>query len=95
MLYSSLLLAVLATPAVFGSPIVEIIERQAANSIDAGMKSKGKLYWGTATDQNRLTAGSNAKIIQANFGQVTPENSMKWDTTECKFVDQRIFEIDN
>lgn len=92
MYYSYLLLTVLATrAAVFGSPIVEITERQAANSIDAGMKAKGKLYWGTATDQNRLTAGSNAKIIQANFGQVTPENSMKWDTTECKFVDRGLF----
>ena len=80
MQYSTAVLALMAAPlSVFASPIVvEVIERQSTNSLDAAMKAKGKLYWGTATDQNRLTAGSNAKIIQANFGQVTPENSMKW-----------------
>jgi endo-1,4-beta-xylanase len=30
-----------------------------------------------------LTSGQNAALIQANFGQVTPENSMKFDATEA------------
>jgi endo-1,4-beta-xylanase len=51
-----------------------LFSRQAAQSIDAAMKAKGRKYFGTATDQGRLTTGSNAAIIKANFGQVTPEN---------------------
>lgn len=57
-------------------------ERQAAQSINAAMIAKGKKYFGTCTDPGRLNAGSNAAIIKANFGQITPENSMKWDATE-------------
>lgn len=65
-----------------GAPSGEVIPRQADKSIDQLMKAKGKLYFGTCTDQGRLTTGKNAAIIDANFGQVTPENSMKWESTE-------------
>jgi endo-1,4-beta-xylanase len=51
-------------------------------SIDAAFKAKGKKYIGVATDQGLLTRGANAQLIIDNFGQVTPENSMKWDSTE-------------
>nr|1TUX_A Chain A, XYLANASE [Thermoascus aurantiacus] len=54
----------------------------AAQSVDQLIDARGKVYFGVATDQNRLTTGKNAAIIQADFGQVTPENSMKWDATE-------------
>jgi len=50
-------------------------------SLDAIFKGLGKLYFGTCADQNRLS-GTNAEVIQADFGQVTPENSGKWDTIE-------------
>lgn len=49
-------------------------ERQAAQSIHDAIVAKGKKYFGTCADQNRLNAGSNSAIIKANFGQVTPEN---------------------
>ncbi|KAK4246313.1 glycoside hydrolase [Corynascus novoguineensis] len=67
-------LAALAAPA--------LDSRQAAQSIDELIKAKGKLYFGTCTDQRLLTSGKNADIIKANFGQVTPENSMKWQSIE-------------
>ncbi|CAJ2506819.1 Uu.00g080050.m01.CDS01 [Anthostomella pinea] len=55
--------------------------RQASPSLDQLIKAKGKLYFGTATDTDKLS-GTNEAIIQADFGQVTPESSMKWDATE-------------
>lgn len=68
----------LAPLAVSAAPTVE--SRQASQSVDQLIKAKGKEYFGTCTDQGRLTSGKNAAIIEANFGQVTPENSMKWES---------------
>lgn len=46
------------------------------------MKAKGKRYFGTATDPGTFGNSQVASIIRAEFGSVTPENSMKWDATE-------------
>ncbi|KAF2865815.1 endo-1,4-beta-xylanase precursor [Massariosphaeria phaeospora] len=59
-----------------------LFDRQAAESIHERMVAKGKKYFGTCADPGRLNSGSTSAIIKANFGQVTPENSMKWDATE-------------
>ncbi|EKM58509.1 glycoside hydrolase family 10 protein [Phanerochaete carnosa HHB-10118-sp] len=47
-------------------------------------KSKGKLYFGTATDNSELSDTGYTAILDDNtmFGQITPANSMKWDATE-------------
>ncbi|KZT04620.1 glycoside hydrolase family 10 protein [Laetiporus sulphureus 93-53] len=44
----------------------------------------GKLYFGTATDVNELDDTTYTGIMEnyEHFGQLTPENSMKWDATE-------------
>ncbi|KAI9697130.1 MAG: hypothetical protein M1820_007946 [Bogoriella megaspora] len=70
---SSALLAQAAPTAIDAAPA----------SIDAAFKAKGKKYFGVATDQGKLQSGGSAAIIQSDFGQVTPENSMKWDTVEA------------
>ncbi|KAK4110139.1 glycoside hydrolase family 10 protein [Canariomyces notabilis] len=73
-------LALLLAPLVSAAPALD--SRQAAQSVDKLFKAKGKAYFGTCTDQGRLQAGKNAAIIEANFGQVTPENSMKWESLQ-------------
>ncbi|KAJ4377480.1 hypothetical protein N0V83_000305 [Neocucurbitaria cava] len=72
----------LVSAAPFAEPEPLLDERQAAESINDAMIAKGRKYFGTCTDPNRFNTGSNGAIIKANFGQVTPENSMKWDQTE-------------
>lgn len=73
-------LVLLAPLAALAAPTFD--ERQPTSSLDKLMKAKGKLYFGTCTDQGRLTSGKNAAIIEADFGQVTPENSFKWQSIE-------------
>jgi len=55
-----------------------------ATALNTLAKSKGKLYFGSATDNPELTDTAYMAILDDNtmFGQITPGNSMKWDATE-------------
>ncbi|PLB34933.1 putative endo-1,4-beta-xylanase [Aspergillus candidus] len=46
--------------------------------------AKGKLYFGTATDNGELSDSPYFKQLgnTADFGQITPSNSMKWESNE-------------
>ncbi|GLB35431.1 putative beta-xylanase [Lyophyllum shimeji] len=52
------------------------------SGLNAKFKAEGKKYWGSCADSNTLNIAANAALLKSEFGQVTPENSMKWDATE-------------
>lgn len=47
-------------------------------------KAKGLLYFGSATDNPELTNTEYTAILDnsANFGQITPGNTQKWEYVE-------------
>ncbi|PKS12968.1 hypothetical protein jhhlp_000309 [Lomentospora prolificans] len=57
-------------------------KRQADVSLHNLFVARGKQYLGTITDQRLLLADVNAAIITSNFGQLTNENSLKWESVE-------------
>ncbi|KAL7271779.1 Endo-1,4-beta-xylanase F3 [Rhizina undulata] len=60
----------------------ETLSLRATDGLDAKIKAKGKTYFGTCSDATLLSNSQNSAIIQSDFGQLTPENSMKWDAIE-------------
>jgi endo-1,4-beta-xylanase len=54
----------------------------AASTLNQLAQAKGK-YFGSATDNPELSDSAYTAILgSAEFGQITPGNSMKWDATE-------------
>jgi endo-1,4-beta-xylanase len=54
----------------------------AQKGLHASIKANHKKYFGTCADRSLLQNSQNAAIITSEFGQLTAENSMKWDATE-------------
>ncbi|KAI0768783.1 endo-beta-1,4-glucanase [Trametes elegans] len=87
----SLLAALIAlAPATLSIPASPVVDANLPGStanvagLDAVAKAAGKRYLGTATDNNELSNPQYTAILEAPqmFGQLTAENSMKWDATE-------------
>jgi endo-1,4-beta-xylanase len=53
----------------------------AATTLGASAAEKGR-YFGAAIAAGKLGDNTYATILNREFGSVTPENEMKWDTTE-------------
>ncbi|KAG9315006.1 glycoside hydrolase family 10 protein [Chiua virens] len=53
-------------------------------ALNVAAKAAGKLYFGSATDNRKLNDPAYLSILKDTdiFGQLTPENSMKWDAIE-------------
>ncbi|SPN96725.1 probable Probable endo-1,4-beta-xylanase C [Cephalotrichum gorgonifer] len=79
MKFTTLVMAAGAAVSAAAMPFLELETRQAIANVDALMKDKGKLYFGTCADKRLLDNAQNSAVLQATFGQLTPENSMKWD----------------
>jgi endo-1,4-beta-xylanase len=69
--------SILAATLVSGSPVSSQLA-----SINQLFQAKGKNYFGSITDPVDIAITQDANTIIADFGAVTPENSMKWDATE-------------
>lgn len=54
----------------------------AAGALHDKFKAKGKQYFGTEIDHYHLSNSPLMTIAKNSFGQVTHENSMKWDAIE-------------
>lgn len=54
----------------------------AGSGLNGKFKAKGKEYFGTEIDHYHLNNAALTNIVKSDFGQVTCENSMKWDAIE-------------
>jgi endo-1,4-beta-xylanase len=57
----------------------------ATGGLNNKFKAKGKLYFGTEIDHYHLSNSPLTTVAKNSFGQITAENSMKWDATEREY----------
>lgn len=67
-----------------GSAVAAPFFKRAEAGLNTNAIAAGKLYFGTAVDNNDLSDATYKKLLAnvADFGQITPANSMKWDAIE-------------
>jgi endo-1,4-beta-xylanase len=76
-----LLVTVTAITGVLAAVVLAPHAADAAETLGQLAAAKGK-YFGSATDNPELTNTAYTDILGSEFGQITPGNSMKWDTVE-------------
>lgn len=54
----------------------------AGSGLHDKFKAKGKLYFGAEIDHYHLSNSAITNRVKSDFGQITNENSMKWDALE-------------
>ncbi|KAL4781366.1 endo-1,4-beta-xylanase C [Aspergillus varians] len=72
----------LAGSALFASLASAAIVPRQSSSLNDAFVAAGKSYFGTCSDETLLQNTENEAIISTQFGALTPENSMKWDSIE-------------
>jgi endo-1,4-beta-xylanase len=70
-----------AVLAVAGAVLLTPNLAQAASTLGAQASVTGR-YFGTAVPANKLSDSTYATILDREFNMITPENEMKWQTTE-------------
>jgi endo-1,4-beta-xylanase len=73
--------AAAATLALAGAALMSPTPAQAASTLGASAAASGR-YFGTAVAAGKLSNSTYASILDREFNMITPENEMKWDTTE-------------
>ncbi|KAL2870358.1 endo-1,4-beta-xylanase [Aspergillus lucknowensis] len=72
----------LAGSALFASLASAAVIARQSTSLDDAIVARNKTYFGTCSDQYLLSNSQNEAVIRSQFGILTPENSMKWDSIE-------------
>src|SRR5690349_23375753 len=67
--------------AVAGAAVLLPGQALAASTLGAQAATSGR-YFGTAVAAGKLGDSTYATILDREFNMITPENEMKWDTTE-------------
>ncbi|MFI0723564.1 endo-1,4-beta-xylanase [Streptomyces sp. NPDC021224] len=74
-------LAVSATTTIVGLALTAPQAGAASSTLGAAANQSGR-YFGTAVAAGRLGDSTYSTILDREFNMITPENEMKWDTTE-------------
>ncbi|BCS20847.1 endo-1,4-beta-xylanase [Aspergillus puulaauensis] len=72
----------LAGGALFATIASSAVLPRQSTSLNDAFVAAGKSYFGTCSDQALLQNSQNEAVLNAQFGALTPENSMKWDSIE-------------